>query len=84
MIENDFDFVIILHGDDQGAIKDIIPGGSKKNLSYVDTKINFSINDIRRRYPSKPRSLFLHWIFLYTYHIFFLDYFYFLLPIEAS
>ena len=24
-IENDFDYVIVLHGDDQGSIKDILP-----------------------------------------------------------
>lgn len=35
-IENNFDYVIVLHGDDQGAIRDLLPALKKKSYRKYD------------------------------------------------
>ena len=39
-----FDDIMFMEGVFEFAQKDIIPGGSKRNLEYIDTKINFDDN----------------------------------------
>lgn len=36
MLDNDFDYVVVLHGDDQGSIKDLLPHFKSKEYANTD------------------------------------------------